>query len=65
VSKINVNTDVRIAYRNTLEQQFIEHYDEYSEAKLIGPVIEEVQGVIERKIRAFGSAGKARAGASA
>jgi fructose-bisphosphate aldolase, class II len=62
VSKININSDVRYAYRTTLERQFAVHPDEYATAKLIGPVTEAVERVVETKMRAFGSAGKARPG---
>ena len=61
ISKININSDVRYAYRTRLEQQFAVHPAELATAKLIGPVMDAVQGVVETKIAAFGSAGKARA----
>jgi fructose-bisphosphate aldolase class II len=60
VSKINVNTDVRFAYRTALERQFRERPDEYATVKLIGPVIDAVQAVVEAKMVAFGSAGRSR-----
>jgi fructose-bisphosphate aldolase class II len=59
VSKINVNSELRKAYRTTLEKLLRENPDEYAVVKLMGPVIEAVQAVVERKIDAFGSAGKA------
>jgi fructose-bisphosphate aldolase class II len=60
VSKINVNTDIRYAYRTGLERPLREHPDEYAVVKLIGTVIRSVQGVVEDRIDVFGSAGKAR-----
>jgi ketose-bisphosphate aldolase len=60
VSKVNVNSDLRLAYRSALERQFARHPDEYATSKLITPVVEAVQRVVEARIRAFGSAGKAR-----
>lgn len=65
VSKINVNSDLRLAYRSSLERQFTRHPDEYATARLIGPVLEAVQRVVEAKIRAFGAAGTARTDARA
>jgi fructose-bisphosphate aldolase class II len=61
VSKININSDMRYAYRKTLERQLAENPNEYAVLKLMGPVFDAVQGVVEEKISAFGSAGKALA----
>lgn len=60
VSKININSDMRIAFRNTLEKVLDEHPDEFAVIKLMDEVIGAVQGVVEDKIDAFGSAGKAQ-----
>ncbi len=62
VSKININSDMRIAYRNTLEKVLSENEDEYAVVKLMGTVITAVQKVVETRIDAFGSAGKAKVG---
>lgn len=62
VSKININSDMRYAYRKTLERVLDEHKDEYAVVKLMGTVIAEVQKVVESKIAVFGSEGKARVG---
>jgi fructose-bisphosphate aldolase class II len=59
VSKININTDMRIVFRDTLEKVLREHPDEYAVVKLMPEVYEAVQVVVEDKIGAFGSAGKA------
>ena len=60
VSKININSDMRFAYRETLEKVLEENKSEYAVVKLMGEVIKAVQKVVEKKIDAFGSAGKAR-----
>lgn len=60
VSKININSDMRVAYRDTLEKVLAENKDEYAVVKLMGKVIGAVQKVVESKIEVFGSAGKAR-----
>lgn len=60
VSKININSDMRVAYRDTLEKVLKDNEDEYAVVKLMGKVISEVQKVVESKIAVFGSAGKAR-----
>jgi fructose-bisphosphate aldolase, class II len=60
VSKINLNSDMRYAFRTTLEEQLKLHPDEYAIIKLEGPVMDAVQKVIEEHIDLYGSAGKAR-----
>lgn len=59
VSKININTDMRIVFRETLEKVLKENPDEYAVVKLMPTVYEAVQKVVEEKINAFGSANKA------
>lgn len=59
VSKININSDLRYAYRVTLEKVLRENPDEYAVFKLMPEVYTAVQKVVEEKIAAFGSAGKA------
>ena len=60
VSKVNLNSDMRYAYRTTLERQLREHPDEYAIVRLMGPVIRAVQDVVEEHIDLYGSAGKAQ-----
>lgn len=59
VSKININSDMRFVFRNTLEKVLADNPDEYAVVKLMPTVYGEVQKVVEEKINAFGSAGKA------
>jgi fructose-bisphosphate aldolase class II len=59
VSKININSDMRVAFRDTLEKVLADNPDEYAVVKLMPQVYEAVQKVVEEKIDAFGSAGKA------
>lgn len=60
VSKVNINSDMRIAYREALEQVLRDNPDEYSVAKLTNKtVVAAVQAVVEQKIADFNSAGKA------
>ncbi len=59
VSKININSDMRFAFRQTLEKVLAAHPDEYAVVKLMPEVYGAVQAVVEDKITAFGSAGKA------
>ena len=60
VTKININSDMRYAYRTTLEKILADNPKEYSVAKLISKeVISAVQAVVESKLDDFNSAGKA------
>ncbi len=59
VSKVNINSDMRYAFRTTLEKVLAENPHEYAVVKLMPTVYEAVQKVVEEKIDTFGSAGKA------
>lgn len=60
VSKININTDLRVAYRKTLEEALKDNPTEFAVVKLMDKVIAAVQEVVETKIDMFNSAGKAK-----
>ena len=60
VQKININSDMRKAYRDTLVKVLDDNKTEYAVVKLMGTVEEAVQEVVESKIDLFNSAGKAR-----
>lgn len=59
VGKININSDMRYAFRTALERVLAENPQEYAVVKLMPEVYNAVQQVVEEKINAFGSAGKA------
>jgi len=59
VQKININSDMRKAYRDTLEKVLADNKTEYAVVKLMGQVIDAVQEVVESKIKLFNSEGKA------
>ncbi|HMI08919.1 MAG TPA: class II fructose-bisphosphate aldolase [Candidatus Saccharimonadales bacterium] len=59
VSKININSDMRYEFRKTLEKVLADNPDEYAVVKLMPEVYGAVQTVVEEKIKAFGSSGKA------
>jgi fructose-bisphosphate aldolase class II len=60
VSKINVNTDLRFAFRTTMDEVLDDNPDQYAVVKLMPEVEDAVQAVVEEKIGAFNSAGKAK-----
>jgi len=60
VTKININSDMRVAYRKTLEQALKDNPNEFAVVKLMDKVIAAVQAVVESKIDMFNSSGKAQ-----
>ncbi len=59
-TKVNINSDMRYAYRTALEKALADDPTEYAVVKLMPQVIAAVQSVVESKIDMFGSAGKAQ-----
>ena len=60
VTKVNINSDMRFAYRTTLEKILAENPKEFSVSKLIAKdVVAAVQAVVESKLADFNSTGKA------
>jgi fructose-bisphosphate aldolase class II len=59
VSKVNINSDMRVAYRKTLEEVLKKNKDEFAVVKLMGDVIAAVQVVVESKIDMFNAENKA------
>lgn len=60
VTKVNINSDMRYAYRTTLEKVLKDNPGEYSVAKLInGEVVDAVQAVVASKLDTFNSSGQA------
>ena len=59
-TKVNINSDMRVAYRTTLEEQLKSNPHEYAVVKLMEKVIDAVAEVVESKIDMFNSSEKAR-----
>lgn len=60
VTKVNINSDMRVAYRNTLEKSMADNPGEYSISKLVNrDVVPAVQAVVEEKLASFNAAGRA------
>lgn len=62
VTKININSDMRVAYRTTLERVLKENKTEFAVIKLMDEVIAAVQEVVENKLDSFNAVGKAQPG---
>ena len=61
VTKVNINSDMRIAYRTALEKTLKDNPNEYSVSKLVSKdVVPAVQAVVESKLDMFNSAGHAQ-----
>ncbi|NMB70144.1 class II fructose-bisphosphate aldolase [candidate division WWE3 bacterium] len=58
IVKVNVNSELRIAFKMTL-QEVLNASDEIAVYKIMDKPIKEVQRVVEGKIKLFGTAGKA------
>ncbi len=58
ITKVNVNTELRMAYLTAIRRA-VRTKNEIAPYKLFPPVIAAVQKVVEQKIKLFGSAGKA------
>ncbi len=58
IVKVNVNSEMRIAFKMTL-QETLNNSNEIAFYKLTPPAIRAVREVVEHKIMLFGSAGKA------
>lgn len=59
IVKINVNTEIRQAFRDALSEGIGENPQESTYYKLTPDIVEAVMAVVEGKIDVFGSAGKA------
>ncbi len=60
VTKVNINSDMRYAYRQTLEKVLKDNPNEISVAKLTNKeVVPAVRSVVEEKLANFNSSGKA------
>ncbi len=59
VVKVNLNTEMRQAFKDSFEKVLKANPEEYAMYKVEGSVVETIQKLVERKIDVFGSAGKA------
>lgn len=60
VTKVNINSDMRYAFRTTMEKVLKNNPEEFAVVKLMDEVKDAVQEVVETKIQAFNAKGKAR-----
>jgi fructose-bisphosphate aldolase, class II len=55
VTKVNVDTELRVAFERAVRAYFDETHDSVDPRKILGPAREAVQQVVEQKIGIFGS----------
>jgi len=60
VSKVNIDTDLRLVMTAMIRKIFIESPKEFDPRKYLGPARDEIQKMVEHKIDVLGSAGKIR-----
>ncbi len=58
ICKVNIDTDLRIAFRNKVEEIVLSQKDQIDPRKILGPAKEAVKEVVKEKIKAFGSEGR-------
>lgn len=58
IVKININTELRLAYAGTLARVLKEHPEEITPYKFLPEATKKVKGVVEAKIKLFGSENK-------
>ena len=58
IVKVNVNTEMRQAFKDTLETQLEKNPDEYALYKILPDVVDSVKSIVEHKIAVFGSNNK-------
>jgi fructose-bisphosphate aldolase class II len=59
IAKINIDTDLRLAFTATVREVLANSPKEFDPRKILGPAKEAMKQVIKGKMRLFGSSGKA------
>jgi fructose-bisphosphate aldolase class II len=60
VCKINVDTELRLAFEAAVKAYYSESHAKVDVREILGPAREAMQVVVEDKLRVFGCAGRAR-----
>ncbi len=59
IAKINIDTDLRLAFTATVREVLANSPKEFDPRKILGPAKEAIKQVVKGKMRLFGSSGKA------
>jgi tagatose 1,6-diphosphate aldolase GatY/KbaY len=57
ICKINIDTEIRLAFHSGLKEFLVSHPDVFDPREILGSVMDKVGAIIEEKIKLFGSAG--------
>jgi fructose-bisphosphate aldolase class II len=60
IAKINIDTDLRLAFTGTVREVLVTTPKEYDPRKILGPAKETMKEVVKAKMRLFGSSSKAQ-----
>jgi fructose-bisphosphate aldolase, class II len=60
IAKINVDTDLRLAFTGAIRKYFAQNPTDFDPRKYLGPARDAVREVVKRKIKIFGTDGKAQ-----
>jgi fructose-bisphosphate aldolase class II len=60
ISKVNIDTDMRIAFTAFVRKAMAEKPDEIDPRRVLGPGKDAIAEVVKEKIKLFGSEGKAQ-----
>ena len=59
ISKINIDTDLRLAFTGSVREVLVTSPKVYDPRKILGPAKDNMKKVVKEKMRLFGSSGKA------
>lgn len=59
ISKINIDTDLRLAFTGAVREVLVSQPEVFDPRKILGPARDAIKDVVKRKMRLFGSEGKA------
>jgi fructose-bisphosphate aldolase, class II len=59
VAKVNIDTDMRLAFMASLRETLSTKTTEFDPRKILGPARDSIKEVVRRKMKLFGSSGKA------
>lgn len=59
IAKINIDTDLRIAFTGAIRKSFVENPNNFDPRQYLGPARDAVREVVRQKIKMLGSEGKA------
>jgi len=59
ISKINIDTDLRLSFVGAIREVLFTHPEEFDPRKILGPAREAIKQTVQIKMKLFGSSGKA------